>query len=395
MRVLYVCDYQSAYLVTARRIGRNLHAGGNQKVERICGALASTGVKVEILASGYPGNRSAKWLSALSDTLDGATPIRYVQTIDIPRLGPLVAAIAMKQWVKETGPWDAVLLYNLSSALLGTALYACSLYGIPLILEYEDDATISLAGPNRMHYWNGRRALSRVNRMIKGAIVVCPELARQLNTGNVLVLPGIVGKSEAPSVLLSRHAKRRRERPVLLYSGGLNWLKGPDLLISALRYLRIPVEVHIFGDGPLRAQLENEIKQIEGHIVRLHGFAERAVLDEALMEADICVNPHRMGRGHSGTLFPFKVLEYLSFGKPVVSSRQLEMPAGVSGAVVTYDNDAPEELGRALTSCIENLDSWHAAAQVAGDYARNHYSIEAIGPKITGIILHAIEGNQS
>jgi glycosyltransferase involved in cell wall biosynthesis len=300
--------------------------------------------------------------------------------------------MAMKHWVRQAGPWDAVLLYNLAETQLEAALFASRFFRIPLVVEYEDDATISISGPNRMHRWKGRRALGRVNRMIKGAVVVCPELAQQLKTDNVLALPGIVEVEIRFDKAPLRSRNERNRRPVFLYSGGLNWLKGPDLLISALQYLRSPVELHIFGDGPLRAQLENEIKQIEGHCVRLHGFAERAVLDEALMNADICVNPHRMGRGHSGTLFPFKVLEYLSFGKPVVSSRQLQMPDGVSGAVVTYERDTPEDLGAALSYCIDQLDSLQETAGQAADYVRSHYTVEAIAPQIKGIIDRALAG---
>jgi glycosyltransferase involved in cell wall biosynthesis len=348
-----------------------------------------------MLASGYPGNRSARWLSPVTDTLDGVIPIHYVQTVDIPRLGPWVGAIAMRQWVRKAGPWDAVLLYNLSSASLGTALYACSLHGIPLILEYEDDATISISGPNRLHSWKGRRVLGRVNQMIKGAVVVCPELARQLKTDNVLVLPGIVETTTDAIAARPRMPGDRNKRPVLLYSGGLDLLKGPDLLISALRYLPSPVELHIFGDGPLRAQLEAKIKQIKNHRVQLHGFVERRELDAALVEADICVNPHRMDRGHSGTMFPFKVLEYLSFGKPVVSSRQLQLPAGVSNSVITYANDDPEELGRALTSCIEDLDSWQAAARRAGEYVRLNFTVAAISPRLKEIIDRSLNGIHS
>jgi len=392
MRVLYVCDYQSPGLVETRGIGRNLHAGGNQKVERICRALGLVGVSVEVLSSGYPGNRSGKWLPAFTDSLDQTVPIHYCQTLDIPRLGQWMSGMAMKHWVRQAGPWDAVLLYNLAETQLEAALFASRFFRIPLVVEYEDDATISISGPNRMHRWKGRRALGRVNRMIKGAVVVCPELAQQLKTDNVLALPGIVEVEIRFDKAPLRSRNERNRRPVFLYSGGLNWLKGPDLLISALQYLRSPVELHIFGDGPLRAQLENEIKQIEGHCVRLHGFAERAVLDEALMNADICVNPHRMGRGHSGTLFPFKVLEYLSFGKPVVSSRQLQMPDGVSGAVVTYERDTPEDLGAALSYCIDQLDSLQETAGQAADYVRSHYTVEAIAPQIKGIIDRALAG---
>ncbi|MGB3410154.1 MAG: glycosyltransferase [Microthrixaceae bacterium] len=75
--------------------------------------------------------------------------------------------------------------------------------------------------------------------------------------------------------------------------------KGVDVLIDAVASmppeLRSGIRVHIFGDGPMRGQLERSVNENSlGQIVHFEGFADGQQAADALRSADLAVVPSRV-----------------------------------------------------------------------------------------------------
>ena len=170
MRILYVADYQSEELIRRRNITMNIHAGGNTKISRIARGLRSRGHAVSILATGIAGRRSGRGFGAFDSFVDGtAIPVHYGESVDIPMLNHAVGAAGMTRWARRNGPWDCLLMYNFGFESVMTCLGAGGSKRIPLVVEYEDDAKISLAGKNRLHRFKGESLIGCLQDRIGGA----------------------------------------------------------------------------------------------------------------------------------------------------------------------------------------------------------------------------------
>jgi glycosyltransferase involved in cell wall biosynthesis len=120
--------------------------------------------------------------------------------------------------------------------------------------------------------------------------------------------------------------------------------KGVDLLASASSQLPEGVEVHLFGDGPLRADLE----RVQGPKLRVHGFT--AAVADAMNAMDVVAVPSVWEEA-----FPYSVLEAMSLGKPVIASRVGGLPEMVDENVTGFLFDKGDSQG--LISSIEALAS--------------------------------------
>lgn len=99
-------------------------------------------------------------------------------------------------------------------------------------------------------------------------------------------------------------------------AGRLVEVKGFEYLIAAARILpeTLDISIHIFGEGPLRGSLEEQIRHLEVEDkVKLDGFTPK-ILNQ-IMAADLVVVPSL----HEG--LPYILLEAFALGKPVVASR--------------------------------------------------------------------------
>lgn len=135
--------------------------------------------------------------------------------------------------------------------------------------------------------------------------------------------------------------------------GRLSRQKGYDILIDSIallpRSIRTQIAVEIYGEGPDRDALEQQIKeQNVGDVVELCGFVEDT--NDALRKADFFVSSSR----YEG--FPNAVLEALSMGISVIAS---DCPGGTREIVIPgktgwlYKAESCTELCRAIERALE------------------------------------------
>ena len=132
------------------------------------------------------------------------------------------------------------------------------------------------------------------------------------------------------------------------FSGQLDSMKSPLDIAKSLRDRVVPFKYSIFGDGPLKDQLEAKLRQYGlRDQVELHGFVDlrQTLLPMMKSELDIFVGNHR--QGDTSTSYP----EYMSAGVPVVS----------------YPNPAVKALKRhfGVTTHADKIDPISLAAQIA------------------------------
>lgn len=138
-----------------------------------------------------------------------------------------------------------------------------------------------------------------------------------------------------PNAVVVDHAVEA-ESPAVVFAGRLDDNKQPHVLIDALARMTTPPRTIVFGDGPLRAMLEQRAR---GLPVTFAGF--RTDWHRHLASAIALVAPSR----REGE--PNVVLEALAYGRPVLASDIAAHRALVEPAFAVGDRAA---LARALVA---------------------------------------------
>ena len=166
--------------------------------------------------------------------------------------------------------------------------------------------------------------------------------------------------------------KQSKEAFVFVSCGNLVHGKGFDLLLEAFSRMDIPAKLIIFGDGPLRKELEK--KSFDLHVderVVFMGRCERSLIREVYLESDCFVLPSRY------ETFGVVYIEALACGLPVIATRcggPEDIVNDNIGLLIEKENI--DELSKALDFMYLHRDKFSSLECV--DYIKKNYSQDAI-----------------
>ncbi|WP_244259488.1 glycosyltransferase [Rathayibacter sp. VKM Ac-2759] len=146
----------------------------------------------------------------------------------------------------------------------------------------------------------------------------------------------------------------------------------------------LAAELHIAGDGPERAALEQQARAlgVEGR-VHFRGRVHPDEVPEFLAGVDLCFAGHSSANG--SYFSPLKLWEYLAAGKPVVASRH-EVTADLESqgfAVVCYDPSGADDLKSVLTRSVASLAD---LSRRAADKQRDVWAEHSWGRRVETIL---------
>lgn len=101
----------------------------------------------------------------------------------------------------------------------------------------------------------------------------------------------------------------------LFYAGLLGIAQGVFELCQNIKLQDLNIELHIFGDGAEKAQIEDLIQQNPDKKIFFHGMLERKMLHEKLQSFDVAIVPLKTRIYGS---VPSKIFEYGALGFPVL-----------------------------------------------------------------------------
>jgi glycosyltransferase involved in cell wall biosynthesis len=154
--------------------------------------------------------------------------------------------------------------------------------------------------------------------------------------------------------------------PTIAVISRLVEIKGVDLAIEALRYLRAPAQLVIAGDGPLRAELQRRADSVSvatGRGITFLGRIDEEDRDRLLGRAALVVLPSRaVGDRREGV--PTVSLEARAAGRPVVATAATGLAPGLAPGLAIAGDD-PRALARAIDQALSGEGPAHAAAPIS------------------------------
>ena len=157
--------------------------------------------------------------------------------------------------------------------------------------------------------------------------------------------------------------------------------KGIDTLVQAVSILLkngVDINLEIAGDGPDAQDLQKLITEQDiGNKVKLLGRIENNTVPDWLAQQDMFVLPARVDKNGDMDGIPVVLMEAMSQGIPVISTKISGIPELVvdqeTGLIVSSDN--PDELSMAIKQLIDDQDLRNALVENARNHVISEFEI--------------------
>jgi len=329
--------------------------------------LAARGVEVEVLAPSYRGLASQtvdgvrvhrfRYAPRAWETLthDQTAPDRIRERPWFLGLVPGYVAAGSRAAARlaRSGEFDVVhAFWPIPQGVLGLAAKRAA--GIPLVSTFFGveltwmDRQFPFLAPMLRRIVRGSDAVTAISTY------TAERLQRVASGVRTEVIPFGAAVDAAPSLPPPRPAG---SRPELLFMGRLVERKGVHLLLEALSLLENRPLLHVVGDGPERARLQELAGRLrlEDDVV-FHGFVSAEEKSAQLAGCDAFVLPAVIDSKGDTEGLGVVLLEAMTYGKPVIAS--------AAGGIVDIVRDGRNgflvppgdagSLAAAIRACVEN-----------------------------------------
>jgi hypothetical protein len=277
-------------------------------------------------------------------SMDPALPSTLVKWLNFPGVRyPLLARAhvrAYKKMVKQHGPPLAVLTYNPYPWHVPLAHYAQQTHGVKWVsitLDYDHvdggwsqyEAEVGAAdGHVFLSHW---------------AYTECPCPVPKLHLDGGF--EEWFGDTEAKA---EEGPERKR---TCLYSGKYTNYGGYEMLLDTIRHLE-GTDIVFQLTGKASASVVEELKAF-GDRVEYYGFVDDEKLHELTLNADVLFNPRPSKYIENRVAFPSKLVRYLAYAKPIVSTWTDGLAPDYRGLLIVPEEETGASLAQSVLLAAE------------------------------------------
>ena len=155
--------------------------------------------------------------------------------------------------------------------------------------------------------------------------------------------------------LTQNNTTKLSTKKILIYAGSISKWTGINEFTEQFKLIseKLDIEFHIYGNGNAE-----EIKSITSgnNKIKFMGFVTSEELDLACKNAYAFVNPRPTQVYHGENNFPSKVLLYLAYQKPIISTRTEGLSPEYDKLLVYYEDKNSESFINAMFRLNDNLE---------------------------------------
>lgn len=392
MRIAYLSAYIGKEFTEKYCKGKQFALSGPFKTRGIARALMAAGHNVTIFSPGLTvANQVIAPFTEYEEYPEGKLTIKYGRCISYRRCSPINEWLTSRALRAETKNYDVFLYYNIT---LGAALSIGAFKHAKRVIEYEDNIfNKALVGDKNSMEGYKTRLFNYLMKRTDGVMAVCLGLQLKDTLKYSVLTPGIVNEEVINNVSTRVNRLENGKKVHIILTGGIHYSKGGDLLVKAMTYIKTPCIVSVYGNCNLDDNLKQLIADVPAkHEFHFNGYMEHAELIKTLdRDADILINTTRsMGVGAQAAGFPFKMMEYASTGRPVVSSEIGKLDEEYNRHITYYDSEQPEAIAAAVEDVIAHYDERVQLALELQKMVLKEYTIEGTGKKLD-VFLNSIK----
>ena len=392
MKIAYLSAYIGKEFIEKYCKHKQFALSGPFKTRGIARALMAAGHEVTIFSPGLTvANQVIKSFTEVEEYPEGELTIKYGKCISYRRCSPFNEWLISRVIRKESKNFDGFLYYNIT---LGAALSIGAFKNKIKVIEYEDNIfNKALVGDKNSMEGYKTRLYNYLMARTDGVMAVCLGLQLKDTLKYSVLTPGIVNEEVINNVSSRVNKLEDGKKVHIILTGGIHYSKGGDLLVKAMTYIKTPCIVSVYGNCNMDDILKALVKRVpERHEFHFNGYMEHAELIKTLdRDADILINTTRsMGVGAQAAGFPFKMMEYASTGRPIVSSEIGKLDEVYNRHITYYDSEQPEAIAAAVEDVIAHYDERVALALDLQKMVLNEYTIDGTGHKLD-VFLNSIK----
>lgn len=349
-----------------------------------------------ILASTYPvtnyPNNSNIFFGFKNFNIDSSLgfTIPFINIIGLKHLSRLISGYTLLKSRLSLCNIDntAIIIHGIHSPFLLIGFILRKLYGIKVICIVTDPPSDISKYPTleRIMRVIDKKLIFHFLRNIDG-IITLSELFIKDHSLKVpyIVLDGFCDTNSSHSLENSLSNKIKNHRKFkFAYAGGLNEEYGVKMLVEAA-LLTPNIELHLYGKGPLDNYLADV--SIKHKNIFYNGFMHPKDLKIELSKKDCLVNPRPSNQSFVRYSFPSKLLEYMSLGVPVLTTKLPSLSVDYYPYIFTINDETVIGISNALERVsTQKKQSLTVKAKKAKEFVLSTRSISAQGKKIKTFI---------
>lgn len=304
----------------------------------------------------------------------------YAPFINLPIIRQLTLMIYSFVYVMSIKNKNDFYIINdiLSSSISIGALIASKLKNIPNIGIITD----------LPEYLTNNRLVKIQNYIINNQdayIFLTEEMNKKLNVKNkpYIVIEGSVdiNMNECKNKLEDKYKKK-----VCIYAGAIQKIYGIRNLVYAFIKANInDSELHIYGDGDFREELEEICKY--HNCIKYFGVKDNNFVVKEELKATLLINPRPSNEEYTKYSFPSKNMEYMVSGTPVLTTMLPGMPIEYNKYVYLFKDETENGLIKTLNEvCGKPLKELHDKGNEAKTFVINQKNNVIQAKKILSMI---------
>lgn len=395
MKIAYLTAYLGKEFLEKYGKGKKFALSGPFKSLGIARSMMAAGHNVIIYSPGVTTcDVKIPSFTEVEEYPEGKLTIKYCNILSKRRCDPLnqlrIASMIKSDHKREY--FDMLVYYNIT---LAAALLVKNMSRCFKILEYEDNIfNKALAGNRNDFLWAKKELYSRIIKYTDGVMAVCNGLMLP-EIKNKVLTPGIINEEVINNVSSRVHYLQANKPVTIILTGGIHYSKGGDLLVEAMKYIKTPCVVKVYGNCNLTDDLKRLIIEIPTiHKFEFNGYMEHSELIRTLdRDADILINTTRsMGVGAQAAGFPFKMMEYASTGRPIVSSEIGKLDEDYNNHITYYNAEDPQVIAKAIEDVIAQYDEKVVSALELQKRVLSEYTIDGTSKKLDKFFKEIVSG---